>query len=122
MSTGLLAAAVLLVLISAAHSYLGERYILVRLFRRDNLPRLFGDDWFTKQTLRFAWHCTSVAWLGFAGLLVVVAGDRPVAGAGLLRVVALTFLVTAALAGVASRGRHLSWPVFLAVAVLTWLA
>ena len=39
-----------------------------------DLPRLFGSDWFTRRTLRFAWHITSVAWLGFAALLVAGPG------------------------------------------------
>ncbi len=73
MSVALLIAAALLVAIAAAHSLLGERYILMRLFRRGPLPKLFGSDWFTRRTLRFAWHLTSVAWLGFAALLVYFA-------------------------------------------------
>ncbi len=122
MSARLLGAAALLVLIAAAHSILGERYILRRLFRRDDLPRLFGGDWFTRRTLRFAWHITSVAWLGFAAVLVLLAVGGPVDRDGVLAVVALTFLVTAMIALAASRGKHLSWPVFLAIAVFAWLA
>lgn len=117
----LLTAAALLVLIAAAHSILGERYILVRLFRRDNLPRLFGSDWFTKRTLRFAWHLTSVGWLGFAAILVIAAGDEP-AFASALQATAITFFAMAVIAALASRGRHLSWIVFLAVAALSWIA
>ena len=122
MSVALLAAAALLVLIGAAHSILGERYILIRLFRRDNLPKLFGGDWFTKQTLRFAWHITTVAWLGFAALLGVAAAGVALDTQRVLDVVAATFLATGLIALVASRGRHFSWPVFLAVAALTWFA
>lgn len=122
MKLSLLIAAALAVSIAIAHSVLGERYILIRLFRRDHLPRLFGSDWFTKRTLRFAWHITSVGWLGFAALLVVLARSAPPGSTVLLNVVAATFLVTAAIAALASRGRHLSWPVFLAIAVLSWLA
>ena len=122
MNVGLLAAAALAVLIAAAHSLLGERYIIVRLLRRDNLPRLFGSDWFTKRTLRFAWHITSLAWLGFAALLVLFARDAAPAPEAVLKVIALAFLLTAVIAAAASRGKHLSWAVFLAIALLTWLA
>jgi hypothetical protein len=122
MKTGLLLAAVLLVLTAAAHSFLGERYILMRLFRRENLPRLFGGDEFTKRTLRFAWHVTSVAWLGFAGLLVVLAKEAAPPRAPLLQIVAATFLCTAVIAALGSRGKHLSWIVFAAMALLVWLA
>jgi len=65
----LLIASVILVFCGLIHSYLGERYILVRLFKCDNLPHLYGSDEFTKGTLRFAWHITSLAWFGFAAIL-----------------------------------------------------
>ena len=55
-----IAAAVLVVGIGIAHSWLGERYILMRLFRRQNMPHLLGSDDFTKRTLRFAWHITTL--------------------------------------------------------------
>lgn len=117
----LLVAAALLALIALAHSVLGERYILVRLFRREGLPRLFGSDGFTRRTLRFAWHLTSVAWLGFAALLALQA-RAPESDGALLAVVVATFLAHAAITALASRGKHFAWPVFLAVAVLCWLA
>ncbi|MEM1081459.1 MAG: hypothetical protein AAGH65_07740 [Pseudomonadota bacterium] len=43
---------------------------MMRLFRQDNLPKWLGSDAFTKNTLRLAWHDTTVAWFGFAALLV----------------------------------------------------
>ena len=122
MSVPLLIAAALLVAIAASHSVLGERYILTRLFRRGPLPKLFGSDSFTRRTLRFAWHLTSVAWLGFAALLVQLAGDSPPGREQVLGVVATTFLLTAVITATASRGRHFAWPVFLAIAALAWLA
>ncbi len=54
-------AAFLSVALGIAHSVLGERYILTRLFRRADLPKLFGSSEFTVRTLRFAWHITTVA-------------------------------------------------------------
>ncbi len=42
MTTLLYIAAFLTFAIGVVHSILGERYILIRLFRRDNLPKLFG--------------------------------------------------------------------------------
>lgn len=68
----LIIAALLLIFIGLAHSYLGERFILVRLFKRQ-LPKLFGSDAFTKQVLRFAWHLTTVAWFGYAAILITLA-------------------------------------------------
>lgn len=125
MNVWLAAAAVLAVILGMAHSYLGERYILIRLFRRENLPALFGGDWFTKRTLRFAWHLTSVAWWGFAALLWLQSGVRTgepaVLGRNALAVIAATFLVSAVITFAASRGRHLAWIVFLAMAAAVFL-
>lgn len=117
----LMIGAVLAVGVGVAHSVLGERYLLGPLFRRADLPRVRGSERFTKQILRFAWHLTTIAWWGFAALLLVLAagGDAPRSLVGAL--VAVTFLMTAAVTAVASRGRHLAWPVFLAIAALTWL-
>jgi hypothetical protein len=112
-------AAVLAFAIGAAHSWLGERYILIRLFRSQNLPRLFGSDWFTRRTLRFAWHLTTLAWWGFGAILV--AATRASATEfrqGALLIIAVTFFASAVVSAMASRGRHLSWIVFLAIAVL----
>ena len=61
-------AALLLALLGIAHSVLGERYILTRLFRRE-LPKLFGGPEFTKNTLRFAWHLTTVLALNLSVVL-----------------------------------------------------
>jgi len=113
--------ALLLVVVSLAHSYLGERYILTRLFRRDNLPKLFGSDDFTKRTLRFAWHVTSVAWLGFAGILVLLA--QPSLNSALVaQVVAVTFGLHCLVALLGSKGKHLSWVLFGTVCVLVLIA
>ena len=110
-------AALLLVAISIVHSYLGERYILIRLFKRDNLPKLFGSTEFTAQTLRFAWHLTSVAWFGFAAILVCVANPA-IEPKTIGQIIGITFLAHFLIALVGSRGRHLSWPVFLIIGIL----
>ena len=117
----LYAAALLIIAIGAAHSYLGERYLLIRLLRRDDLPQLFGGTEFTKRTLRFAWHITTVAWLGFAGVLIAIARDVTTP-AVLGAIVGGTFLIHFGIALLGSRGRHYSWVVFLAIGILSLLA
>ncbi|AZZ97084.1 hypothetical protein [Pseudoalteromonas sp. R3] len=111
-------AAALLILVSLAHSYLGERFILIRLFKRDNLPQLFGSSDFTIRTLRFAWHLTSIAWLGFAALLIALASPGFTA-ATLAQITAVTFALHSLLALVLSRGKHWSWLLFAVVSLLT---
>lgn len=66
-------AALLIALLGLAHSVLGERYILVRLFRRD-LPKLFGGTRFTRNTLRFAWHLTTMFAWGISAILFQLSG------------------------------------------------
>ncbi len=117
----LFSAAALLWLIGIAHSYLGERYILIRLFARKDLPRLFGGTAFTEGTLRFAWHLTTVAWWGLAGLLFLAAKgtlstDRA------LTVIGVTAIVSAVFPLYFTRGRHVSWLVFLAIGLLVLAA
>ena len=120
MRISLLIAAGLTMVLAAAHSYLGERYILIRLFRRDNLPKLLGGVEFTKQTLRFAWHITSFAWLGLATLLLLMSSSPGGTHRVQARVIAAVFGLSGVAALLGSRGRHLSWVVFFAIAALVW--
>lgn len=118
MTTLLSIAAFLAFAVGAAHSYLGERYILVRLLRRpDALPRLRGGTEFTARTLRFAWHLTTLAWWGFAAILVLLAREA-VSFRNVCAVLAATFLLSGAVTFLASRGRHLAWIVFLAIGAI----
>ena len=112
-------AAVLLILIGVAHSYLGERYILIRLFRRDNLPKVLGSEAFTKNTLRFAWHVTTVAWFGFAAILIHLQSgelNRSLIG----NIIGLTFLLHGVISVVGGKGKHFSWFVFLAISAVSF--
>lgn len=112
-------AATLIFLLGAAHSVLGERYILVRLFRRSDLPRLFGGTAFTTRTLRFAWHLTTVLAWGLAALLWQL-GQGTADPQRLARTLALICFASALLPLVFTRGRHLSWLVLLIAGGLVW--
>jgi hypothetical protein len=122
MNRGLATAAILATLLAAAHSYLGERYILIRLFRRDDLPKLFGGTTFTKETLRFAWHITSVMALGIAALLLGLARPEGADAQTQARIIAATLAACGVVALIGSRGRHLSWIVFFAAGALAFWA
>lgn len=117
-----IAAAILTIAVSLAHSWLGERHILMRLFRRQNIPHLYGSDVFTKRTLRFAWHVTSVAWCGIAALLLALA-LLPVdtSAVTMSKIIAATILASSVVVLIGSRGRHLAWVVFLVIAGLVWI-
>jgi hypothetical protein len=114
--------AILTLLVGFAHSYLGERYILNPLFRRTNLPKLFGNDSFTKQTLRFAWHLNTIAWVGFATAILLGSDVEPSGQvSAILKAISFTFLVSSVVTVVATRGRHLAWIVFLSISILVWI-
>lgn len=95
--------------LALAHSLLGERELLRPLFARAwdiGIPREAAERIF-----RFAWHITSLAWLGLAALAL---GASP-------------WLVLAMVAGssglvifVSLRG-HLAWPIFFATALAAGL-
>lgn len=95
-------------------SVLGERFILIRVFRQNNLPKLFGGTGFTTRTLRCAWHITTVLWRGFAALLWHVSPDSTDSDF-VLRVIGYTSIAAGLLPHVITRGRHLSWLVLFAV-------
>ncbi len=107
--------------IGIAHSLLGEKYILIRLFSRDNLPKLFGSSDFTIRTLRFAWHLTTIAWWGFAAILVLMARP-PLIMETVGTVIGCTFIAHFVLAFIGSKGKHLSWIIFLVIGVSAYYA
>lgn len=114
-------ASLLIALLGLAHSVLGERYILIRLFRRE-LPPLFGGAAFTRNTLRFAWHLTTVLALGLSALLWQLA-NTPSAQL-LARTLGASLIAGGLLPLFFTRGRHLAWVVLWAAGALclVWAA
>ena len=121
MNSWLMVAGILSVLIGIAHSYLGEKLVLRPLFRRGELPKLLGSSDFTRQTLRFTWHLTTVLLCGI-GFVIIMLSLSPVAAhtAWILRVFATTFAVCSLISLGGARGKHFSWWVFLIIALLLW--
>jgi hypothetical protein len=113
----LLTAALLSFALGIAHSVLGERYILTRLFRRGDLPKLFGGTAFTRRTLRFAWHLTTLLFWGL-GTILVLLGMEQATPNHIASTIGATFLACALVTLIASRGRHLAWPVLLAIGAI----
>lgn len=116
----LYAAAALMFVTGLAHSYLGERYVLMRL-QRDSLPKLLGSTEFTAGTLRFVWHLLTVAWWGLASL-VIFSANSLFTSTHALQVIAVVAVVSAIPPLYFTRGKHLSWIVFLLVGVLLLFA
>ena len=115
----LITGAFLAIFIGLVHSYLGERYILTRLFERE-LPKLLGSDWFTKRVLRFAWHLTTVAWWGFAGILFILSSPGEYIQKQILMVIAVVFLVSGLFSASFTKGKHISWIFFWLISGLSF--
>jgi hypothetical protein len=115
----LITAAFLAIFLGFMHSYLGERYILTRLFKRE-LPKLLGSDWFTKRVLRFAWHLTTVAWWGFAGILFILSNPGEHIQKKILMVIAVVFLVSGLFSATFTKGKHISWIFFWLISGLSF--
>jgi hypothetical protein len=108
------------IIAGAAHSWLGERLIFPRLFRAENLPRLRGSVEYTRSILRWAWHLTSFAWIGFAYLLILIGAGRTPGTVELARTIAVFFGLTGLVAFATTRGKHIAWPLFAVVALACW--
>jgi hypothetical protein len=117
MNYPLLVASVLAFGVGIGHSVVGERFILIPLLKRTDLPKLFGSDTFTKRTLHFAWHLTTIAWWGFAAILALLA-RQTLSPETVLRALAATFGMTTVVTFAGSRGRHLAWIAFLIIALI----
>jgi hypothetical protein len=129
MNWWLLAAALLVLGSALAHSLLGEKVVLRRVYRHGGESggpnRRAGDDPLTRQTLRLAWHSLTVALLGFAALLFQAAISGVPYGNGwdtALKAMSLTFGALSLLSLAIARGRHIGWMWFLAVAIAIWLS
>lgn len=104
------------------HSLLGELFLVRRLLRRENLPRLFSGDSFTKITIRYAWHLLSIVVFGIAALLFWAAATPPErVPKSILGVLVATLLAATLWALASTRGRHLSWIVLLLATAFTWI-
>src|SRR5262245_53916913 len=109
-----LVAALLAFGLGIAHSVLGERRIFIPLSRRGDAPKLVGGTEFRARALRAVWHLATFAWWTAAAFFLAMASARLTPGLA-SSILGVFFLVTCLVSGVISRGRHFSWPVFLAI-------
>jgi hypothetical protein len=103
MNVPLLIAAAVLCLIGAMHSVLGERKgrrLVWCIIGQEVFNSADEHDVLAKQSVRLAWHLTSLAWCGT------------------IRLFSVMFLSHSVLSLAIARGRHASWHLFLIVGVL----
>jgi len=96
-----------LVVLAAAHSFLGERRVVGPILALRPFRARPGSEPVMAGTVRMAWHLTSVAWLGLAGAVVLAPQSAP-----LLVATALVLLVSAAMIHWGTGGWHGAWAVF----------
>ncbi len=119
MNLSLAIAGGLTLLLSLAHSILGERMVLRRLMGWDGRgadgARVLSEQ--QRRVLWASWHLVTVFGFGFAALLATASRSGSFAGAQ--SILAVTFIGAAIHWLVATRGRHPAYVVLLIIAALT---
>jgi hypothetical protein len=120
MSDGLLStAAVLLVVTAFAHSMLGEwKLIGPLLARREGV---LAND-LARIILRFAWHLTSIAWIVLALILVQLVRNPATVRFWAATGTGVAFTGVGLFDAIASRGRHVGWPMLTAIGITALLS
>ena len=75
-----------------------------------------------KQVIRFAWHLTSLLWIGQALLLiraalVPLAFDRAMVGG-----IGAVYLAAGVFDALVTRGKHIGWPLLSAIGLFSLLS
>lgn len=104
-----------LFLVSAMHSWLGEKMLLGPLFTQRGHPIL--ESQFARRLIRFAWHATSLMWVMMAVMLGALAFAPDALASVLLYTMAAGFLLCGAIDAVVTRFRHVGWSVLFAIGV-----
>jgi len=74
----------------------------------------------TRRIIRGAWHLTSVTWIGGALIFLVIgANNLTDATRGILVLTTLLYGSISVYLLLSTKGRHVAWPLFLAVSVFS---
>jgi hypothetical protein len=115
-----LVAAALLTLVTAfTHSYFGERRLIGPLVASNDgvMSRKLA-----KQVVRFAWHLTSVLWVGQTLLLLRAALIPGYLDPVLIGGIGIIHVAVGLFDGVVTRGKHIGWSMLTAIGVFALLA
>ena len=111
-------AAFLLFAIGIAHSVIGEKLLIIPLLQEKSVE-LFKTKPYIKRVIRFAWHITTISWWGMA-LVVIDLAQMEVPSALSMHSLAGTSLFISLVIFRYTKGRHLSWIVFLSISICLW--
>jgi hypothetical protein len=118
MNLFLLTSAILAITAGVLHSVLGERYVIKRIRRVDLGAR--SREAFLQNMIRGAWHLTSFLLVGFGAILLNLGlGGKTVVA--VKAIVASTFLASSITSLIGARGKHFSWILFAAIALLAFI-
>jgi uncharacterized membrane protein (DUF485 family) len=115
-----LVAAALLTLVTAfTHSYFGERRLIGPLVASNDgvMSRKLA-----KQVVRFAWHLTSVQWIGQTLLLLRAAFIPGYLDPVLIGGIGIIHVAVGLFDGIVTRGKHIGWSMLTAIGVFALLA
>jgi hypothetical protein len=115
----LLAAALLTLVAAFTHSYFGERRLIGPLVASNDgvMSRMLA-----KQVVRFAWHLTSILWIGQTLLLLRAAFIPGYFDPMLIGGIGVVHVAFGLFDGVATRGKHIGWSMLTAIGVFSLLA
>jgi hypothetical protein len=120
-------AALVTILVGAAHTIIGEVRIFQPMRVNRNIVPINGKPTLKESHLRIiwvSWHVLSVFGWAFAAILFRLAFpvDHATFQAFVLKTIIIAMLVGSLLIFYGTKGRHPGWIGLLVVAVLTWLA
>ncbi|MGA2003456.1 MAG: hypothetical protein ABSG70_08745 [Terriglobales bacterium] len=114
-----LLAAMLLMVTASVHSVLGEQRLIRPLFARRE--GILASE-LARFVLRFAWHLTSITWLVVGLILVQLVRSPTTARFWAVAATGVAFTGVGLFDAVASRGRHIGWPLLTGIGVATLLS
>ncbi|MBT1705821.1 hypothetical protein [Chryseosolibacter indicus] len=119
----LLIASIVAAVICLSHSVFGEIKIIRPIQKLDNLPIVLGSILATKQTLRLAWHVTSVLGLGSAAIFFYYSSEVNISPEGtfVLKTLSFTYFVAFLISLICSKAKHPSWAALVIVSILVWI-
>ena len=115
----LLAAALLTLVTAFTHSYFGERRLVGPLVTSNDgvMSRKLA-----KQVVRFAWHLTSILWIGQTLLLLRAALIPGYFDPMLIGGIGAVHVAVGLFDAVVTRGKHIGWSMLTAIGVFSLLA
>ena len=105
-----------IVTLGLAHTILGEKGVVQPIIKRMDWSGTKEGADFLNGTVRFAWHITTISWVGLAVILLTPIFGFSEDRSFVPLVVAATSVVNAVFDFAYTRGRHLAWVVFLLIA------